>query len=110
MDKIHHLWNLEGTIVPVGFYVIRFESKADYFRVYMGGPSIIQDHYLTVRKWHSDFKANMVVVAKIAIWVRLPLLPMDYYDEVTLDKIADKLGKRLKVDDKTVISAQGSYA
>lgn len=35
MDKIHHLWNLEGTIVPVdvglGFYVIRFESKADYF-------------------------------------------------------------------------------
>ncbi|KAI8527241.1 hypothetical protein RHMOL_Rhmol12G0060300 [Rhododendron molle] len=114
MDKIHQLWNLEGTIVPVdvglGFYVIRFESKVDYLRVYMGGPWIIQDHYLTVRKWHSDFKADMAVATKTAIWVRLPLLPMEYYDEATLDVIADKLGKRLKVDNKTVISARGSYA
>ncbi|KAE9448537.1 hypothetical protein C3L33_19556, partial [Rhododendron williamsianum] len=114
MDKLNHLWNLEGTIVPVdvglGFYVIRFESKVDYLRVYMGGPWIIQDHYLTVRKWHSDFKADMAVAAKTAIWVRLPLLPMEYYDETTLDVIAEKLGKRLKVDNKTVISARGSYA
>lgn len=35
---------------------------------------------------------------------------MEYYDEATLDKIADELGKRLKVDNKTVISARGSYA
>lgn len=76
----------------------------------MGGPWIIQDHYLTVRKWHSNFKADMAVTAKTAIWVHLPLLPMEYYHEVTLDKIADKLGKRLKVDNKTVISARGSYA
>lgn len=114
MDKINHLWNLEGTIVPVdvglGFYVIRFESKADYLRVYMGGPWIIQDHYLTVRKWQSDFKADMAVAAKTAIWVRLPLLPMEYYDEATLDVIAEKLGKQLKVDNKIVISARGSYA
>lgn len=96
--------------VGLGFYVIRFESKADYLRVYMGGPWIIQDHYLTVRKWQSDFKADMAVAAKTAIWVRLPLLPMEYYDEATLDVIAEKLGKQLKVDNKIVISARGSYA
>lgn len=62
MDKIHKLWNLEGFITPMdvglGFYNIKFESKSDYFRAYTGGPWIIQDHYLTVRKWYGDFKAD----------------------------------------------------
>lgn len=58
MDKIHKLWNLEGFITPMdvglGFYIIKFESKSDYFRAYTGGPWIIQDHSLTVRKWYGD--------------------------------------------------------
>lgn len=63
MDRISNLWNLEGLFTPVdlglGFYLIRFESKSDYNKVYMGGPWILQDHYLTVRKWKPQFKADM---------------------------------------------------
>lgn len=114
MDKIHRLWNLEGTITPIdvglGFYIIRFETKADYRRVYMGGPWIIQDHYLTVRKWHSNFKADMALAIKTAVWVRVPLLPMEFYEEDNLKEIAEHLGKPLKVDNNTIVTARGSYA
>lgn len=114
MDRIHRLWNLEGTIVPIdiglGFYIIRFETKSDYNRVYTGGPWIIQDHYLTVRKWHSNFKADMAEAIKTAVWVRVPLLPMEFYEEDNINEIAEKLGKPLKVDNKTMVSVRGSYA
>ncbi|KAG5561199.1 hypothetical protein RHGRI_004279 [Rhododendron griersonianum] len=48
MDRVHHLWNLEGAMVPVdvglGFYIICFETKSNYHRVNTGDPWIIQDH------------------------------------------------------------------
>lgn len=114
MEKIHKLWNPEGLITPIdvglGFYIIRFESKSDYLRVYSGGPWIIQDHYLTVRKWHSNFKADMASAIKTAVWICLPLLPMEYSDEASIDQIAEKLGKPLKVDGKTLKGVRGSYA
>ncbi|KAG5557133.1 hypothetical protein RHGRI_007414 [Rhododendron griersonianum] len=88
MDKIHRLWNLEGSKVPIdvglGFYIIRFNTKIDYLRAYMGGPWIIQDHYLTVCKWHSIFKAEMAEAIRTVVRVRIPLLPMEYYDDETI--------------------------
>lgn len=114
MDKIHKLWNLEGRITPMdvglGFYIIRFESKTDYHKVYTGGPWIIQDHYLTVQKWYSDFRADKAQAIKTAVWIRFSLLPAEYYDEETLTMIAAKLGKPMKVDNKTIKSVRGSYA
>lgn len=84
MDKISNLWNLEGLFTPVdlglGFYLIRFETKSDYHKVYTGGPWIIQDHYLTVRKWHPQFKADMASAIKTAVWMRFKYLPYEYYD------------------------------
>lgn len=44
MDRITHLWSLEGLFNPVdlglGFYLIRFESKSDYNKVYTGPRSL----------------------------------------------------------------------
>lgn len=114
MDRITNLWDLEGFFTPVdlglGFYLIRFESKADYNKVYTGGPWIIQDHYLTVRKWQPQFKADMAVAIKTAVWMRFKFLPYEYYDEESLWTIAANLGKPLKVDINTIDGLRGSYA
>lgn len=115
MDKIHRLWNPEGSIEPInvvlGFYILRFETKSDYLREYTGGPWIIQDHYLTVRKWHANFKADMVDAIKTVVWVRIPLLPMEYYDDEAIMDVAKELGKPLKVDENTTVeAAKGAYA
>lgn len=114
MDRISNLWDLEGFFTPVdlglGFYLIRFESRADYNKVYTGGPWIIQDHYLTVRKWQPQFKADMASAIKTAVWMRFKFLPYEFYDEESLLIIATKLGKPLKVDINTIDGLRGSYA
>lgn len=89
MSRISALWNLDGLFTPVdlglGFYLIRFESKTDYNKVFTGGPWVIQDHYLTVRKWQPDFKADKATAIKTAVWMRFPFLPYEYYDQICFE-------------------------
>lgn len=114
MDKITRLWSLEGMFTPVdlgmGFYLIKFETKNDYNKVYTGGPWIVQDHYLTVRKWHPEFKADMAVAINTVVWLRIPLLPLEFHDEEMINSIATKLGKLLKIDNNTLKATRASYA
>ncbi|KAI8570072.1 hypothetical protein RHMOL_Rhmol01G0004700 [Rhododendron molle] len=114
MSRISALWNLDGLFTPVelglGFYLIRFESKTDYNKVFTGGPWVIQDHYLTVQKWQPDFKADKATAIKTAVWMRFPFLPYEYYDEESLFEIAKELGKPLKVDINTIEGIRASYA
>lgn len=114
MDKISRLWSLEGLFVPIdlglGFYLIRFETKADYTKVYTGGPWIIQDHYLTVRKWHNDYRADKATAIPTPVWMSFPLLPLEYYDEDIIMEIAGSLGKPIRVDNKTEASIRASFA
>lgn len=85
-------------------YPIKLESKIDYFRVYTGVPWIIQDHYFIVRNRHCDFKADMAEGIKTAVWIRLSLLTIEFYDEESLLVIVTKLGEPLKVDNNTMES------
>lgn len=93
---------MEASIVSVdvglGFYLIIFKSRMDYLRVHTGGPWIIQDHYLTLRKWHSDFKVEMTVAIKTAVWVCFPLLRIKFYDEQRLITFAKMLGNQSEED------------
>ncbi|XP_058198417.1 uncharacterized protein LOC131313939 [Rhododendron vialii] len=52
----------------------------------------------------------MALAIKIAIWVRVPLLPMEFYEDDNLKEISEKLVKSLKVDNNTIVTARGSYA
>lgn len=53
--KIKKLWDLQGDFevidLEAGFFLLKFQLKEDYTYVYTGGPWIVLDHYLTVRKW-----------------------------------------------------------
>lgn len=71
---------------------------------------MIQDHYLTIRKWQPDFKADRATAIKTAVWMRFPFLPYEYYDEESLFEIAKELGKPLKVDINTIAGIRASYA
>lgn len=76
----------------------------------MGGPWIILDHYVTVRKWQHDFKPAEAEEDSTAIWVRFPQLPISYYNEKVLYHIAKAIGKPLKIDINTAMAARGKYA
>ncbi|XP_028105264.1 uncharacterized protein LOC114304299, partial [Camellia sinensis] len=114
VSKLRKMWGLQGdfeaTDLGLGFFLIKFEMMVDCSRVYTEGPWIIMDHYLTVRRWEHDFKPSEAGEVATALWVRFPQLPIEYYNEKVLFHIAKAIGKPLKVDLNTAISARGRYA
>ncbi|KAL7192062.1 hypothetical protein ACSBR2_024000 [Camellia fascicularis] len=108
------LWNLQVGFKTLdighGFFIVKFEMMEDYSNVYMGGPWVMMDRYVTVRKWQPDFKSDEAEEDTTAIWVRFPNLPIEYYDEKVFYHISKALGKPLKIDIITAMAARGKYA
>lgn len=90
-SRIMSLWKPVGRLVCVDlekdFFLVRFSLKEDYERVLKDGPWFIGGHYLSVRKWEPNFKPAMASVSSIALWVRLPQLPIEYYEPSVLKDI-----------------------
>ncbi|CAL1352699.1 unnamed protein product [Linum trigynum] len=84
-------------------------SRAITFRV-LGGPWTINDHYIVSEPWRLDFDPDFDVINKTAVWVRLPHLPLAYFDEEILMDIGSKLGRVEKIDYNTSNGFRGNYA
>ncbi|KAI8026706.1 hypothetical protein LOK49_LG02G03142 [Camellia lanceoleosa] len=78
--------------------------------IHDGGPWVIMDHYLTVRKWTPDFKTSEAFETTTAVWVRFSELPIEYFHEQVLYVIAKQIGKPLKIDLTTAIATRGRFA
>ncbi|XP_028807703.1 uncharacterized protein LOC114762397 [Neltuma alba] len=113
-ERLQRMWAKEGVVSVVDlrndFFVVTFSNKADYDRVLTGGPSMIQDHYLIVRKWKRNFDMIVEPIEEVIVWVRLTDFPLEAYDEVILSAIGNRIGKTAKVDLSTSLLARGSYA
>lgn len=58
----------------------------------------------------TQFHPNTSKIYSTAIWVRLPQLPIEFYDLVILERISWKIDKFLKVDACTSLIIRGFYA
>ncbi|XVE64425.1 hypothetical protein DITRI_Ditri07aG0099700 [Diplodiscus trichospermus] len=67
----------------------------EYEKVLFDAPWVIADHYLVVSRWYPNFDPTSFAVSKLAVWVRFPGLPMEYYDETFLLRIEVDLEKPL---------------
>ncbi|GKV06610.1 hypothetical protein SLEP1_g18483 [Rubroshorea leprosula] len=113
--RVIEAWNLVGNFklldVGCGFYVAKFVLKEDCFRVLKGVPWKILDHYLMVHRWEPTFIApNQSEFGMTSVWVRLPRLPEEFYEEKQLLRIAEKIGKPLCIDDSSISISRGEYA
>uniref|UniRef100_A0A6N2N999 DUF4283 domain-containing protein n=1 Tax=Salix viminalis TaxID=40686 RepID=A0A6N2N999_SALVM len=114
MQRLKNMWKLRGdfTLTDLGndFYLAKFANTDDREHVLFGGPWMVTDHYLTVRTWHPNFDPVEATIDKVAVWVRLPDLALEYYDSSILWKIGNKIGKTLKVDRTTSVGTRGNFA
>jgi hypothetical protein len=82
------LWKPVGRLdcVDLGhdFFLIRFGLVEDFDRVLKNGPWFISEHYLTIRPWQPNFKPSTANCSSVAVWARLPELPIEYYEESVL--------------------------
>ncbi|XP_061373833.1 uncharacterized protein LOC133316111, partial [Gastrolobium bilobum] len=112
--KINVLWARKGKInvTDIGndFFVVQFSEKDDLNFALNGGPWIVLGHYLSLRKWEPTFRPNSDGIAKIAAWIRLPDIPIEFYDEAFFRRIGNWLGKMIKVDSNTNAHVRGRFA
>ncbi|XP_030923116.1 uncharacterized protein LOC115950001 [Quercus lobata] len=97
LSKLHSLWKPKGKIdcvdLECDFYLIRFSLKEDHDAVLIKGP------------WPEETN-----IASVAVWVRLPRLPIEYYDLEALKEIGQAIGIVLWIDTHTASEARGRYA
>nr|POF21185.1 uncharacterized protein CFP56_06985 [Quercus suber] len=113
-SKIMGLWKPAGRLdcVDLGrdFFLIKFGLVEDFENVIKGGPWFIGGHFLTIRAWEPNFKPANAVCSLVAVWVRLPELPFEYYDPGVLKEIGNAIGPVLRVDSNTASEARGRFA
>lgn len=113
-NKLKRDWARKGTLqitdMPKNFYVVQFTAVEDYKHALFQGPWMLADHYLLVQRWRPFFITNATVESKVAVWVRIPELPLELYNDRFLWRVGAKLGTLLKIDRVTSIQSRGQFA
>jgi hypothetical protein len=83
------MWVKKGviSIIDLGndYYLVAFTHEDDQYAALMDGPWFIYDHYLTVKEWSPNFHPASDTIEKVAVWVRISGLPIEYYDSKVLN-------------------------
>ena len=83
--RLQKLLSLEGSFnfidMENDYYLVRFFEVKDYNFVLSEGPWLIADHYLVVQRWRVNFDPFNDDIQKIAIWVQIPRLPIEFYNK-----------------------------
>ncbi|XP_021735747.1 uncharacterized protein LOC110702350 [Chenopodium quinoa] len=111
--RLKKKWNIKGelalTDIGCNYYIARFTNKEDYSYVLTQGPWLLDDNYLTIRKWVPNFIPEEAPIKVLTAWVRIPNLPVEYFDINFLNKIGSKIGKVLRVDKMTTKDERGQF-
>lgn len=103
-------WGCQMIDMENGYFLARFYKREDYFHVLESGPWIVMGHYLTVTKWKPNFRSSDGHVQTTLVWIHLPELPMELFDEEVLYAIGNAIGRTTKVDNTTLQIRRGRYA
>ncbi|CAL1353872.1 unnamed protein product [Linum trigynum] len=112
--RLNQLWakagGLQITYTRNGFYLVRSISGVDYERAITGGPWMVGDNYLTVHMWHKTFDPYEREILSTKVWERLLEIPIQFFHENAVMKIAQRIGKPFRVDQATITADRGEYA
>ncbi|KAI9112941.1 hypothetical protein K1719_016055 [Acacia pycnantha] len=114
-DRVRRMWKPQQPlkVVPLSneYYIVLFSSKEDRDYAYHEGPWMIDDHYLLVQRWQPNFNPwRADCQRRIAVWVRIPDLPMELSTVESLGIIGNMIGKIIKIDRSTSIYDKGEFA
>ncbi|XP_021771492.1 uncharacterized protein LOC110735612 [Chenopodium quinoa] len=113
IKRLKKKWQLKGemnlTDIGCKYFIARFNNADDYNFVLTQGPWLIDDKYLTIRKWTPNFIPEEASINVLTAWVRIPNLAVEYFDTEFLKKIGDKIGKVLRVDRSTAYAERGQF-
>ncbi|CAN1836423.1 hypothetical protein LINPERHAP1_LOCUS34764 [Linum perenne] len=111
--RLETLWARSGSIqvsdAANSFFLVRFSDQDDYQRAAFRGPWKIYDYYISVARWTPQFNEEEPL-EKILTWVRLPRLPIHYFNQLAVTRIGNHIGRTVRLDLATSEGARGRYA
>ncbi|KAL7235477.1 hypothetical protein ACSBR1_018886 [Camellia fascicularis] len=93
-----------------GFMFFFFENSNSCSKVLEEGPWYIGSQLLILKKWKRMLRLTKEQVSQIPIWVKLFNVPMEYWDDEGLSRIASKIGVPLFMDYLTSSGNRISFA
>ncbi|XP_050207401.1 uncharacterized protein LOC126656823 [Mercurialis annua] len=113
-NRLENMWNFTQGFdvidVENDFFLVKLKSDCDVEAVLTWGPWVMLGHYLSVQSWKEDFNCSMGCVQSIQAWIRLPGMPIHYYNKKVLRFIGQMVGKVVKIDYCTEIAERGKFA
>lgn len=122
LTRLWGIHDFELIDLPNNYFIVRFLDselwRSHYRKVLYEGPWVIAQHCLLVQRWNPYFDPYKNQLGRIVTWVRIPDIPILYYNSHCISRIGDWIGKTLKVDmdtlssrlDKDAKVARGRYA
>ncbi|XP_019161966.1 PREDICTED: uncharacterized protein LOC109158503 [Ipomoea nil] len=108
------MWKPKGSMdliaIDNDYFLVRFGLVDDLEFAMFEGPWMVLDHYLLVKQWVPDFDPFSNQTEKVLVWVRIPCLPVEYYNIIFLRKLGNKVGRSIRVDQATSLVSRGKFA
>ena len=92
------------------YYIVNFEKPVDMDNVLKEGPWFIGHQFLAIRQWEPSYKASTAEFSSVAVWIRLPELPIEFYEPSALLKIGKAIGPVLRIDANTANGVRSRFA
>lgn len=110
LRRLQAMWKIQHPFALIDlsndWFIVRFSNRRDYEVGLLNGPWIISDHYLHVQRWVANFIATTTKIEALLVWVRFPILPVEYYTERWLERAGNKIGRTIKV----LLASRGRFA
>lgn len=107
-------WSRKGPIKVIDlsdeYFLVHFHQEDDYKFALFEGSCLIQDHYLILQRWRPFFKCGSDQISKVAVWVRIPNLPIEMCNAKFLWRVGSNIGTMLKVNTLTSVHFRATFA
>ncbi|KAK4357752.1 hypothetical protein RND71_023362 [Anisodus tanguticus] len=98
------------TMHASGWIVFKFNTEAEKEKVMSNGPHFVYSTPLLLKDIPHCFTFDREEICTIPIWVRLPSLPLELWNETALSRILSRIGRPIGTDKLTNDKGQTSYA
>ncbi|GJX97437.1 zinc knuckle CX2CX4HX4C containing protein [Tanacetum coccineum] len=92
-----------------GFFFFKFDSRARLEAILEGGPWLIRNSPIILKKWSMDTRLLKEELTSIPIWVKLHDVPIQVFEEYGISLIATFIGKPIMLDSYTSSMCNDSW-
>ncbi|KAL0907864.1 hypothetical protein M5K25_022310 [Dendrobium thyrsiflorum] len=98
------------TSLGKGWYLCSFKCLEAFEGVLAGGPWYVNQHIVGLDRWSTDFSPTSMKGLSSPIWIRMPHLPLQCWDEDNVAISASMIGEPLMLDGNMFLWGKREFA